>query len=65
MKVEKEVSRDRVTFKIGREDNVVSITTHATHLKVFVQSETEPQLLYCRPHLMRFVTLSDSVLMKA
>ena len=38
---EDEVSRDRVTFKVGREDNVVSITTHVTHLEVFVRSETQ------------------------
>ena len=51
---EDEVSRDRVTFKVGREDNVVSITTHATHLEVFVQSETETQasaaVLQTSPH---------------
>ena len=49
-----EVSRDRVTFKVGREDNVVSITTHATHLEVFIQSETETQasaaVLQTSPH---------------
>ena len=48
------VSRDRVTFKVGREDNVVSITTHATQLEVLVQSECETQasaaVLQTSPH---------------
>ena len=48
------VSRDKVMFKVGREDNVVSITTHVTHLEVFVQSETETQasaaVLQTSPH---------------
>ena len=49
---EDEVSRDRVTFKVGREDNVVSITTHATHLEVLVQSETQASaaVLQTSPH---------------
>ena len=51
---EDEVSRDKVMFKVGREDNVVSITTHATHLEVFLRSETETQaaaaVLQTSPH---------------
>ena len=49
---EDEVSRDRVTFKVGREDNAVSITTHATHLEVLVESETRvsANLLQTSPH---------------
>ena len=46
------VSRDCVTFKVGREDNAVSITTHVTHLEVLVKSETHvsANLLQTSPH---------------
>ena len=38
---EDEVSRDRVTFKVGRELHAISVTTHATHLEISVRSETQ------------------------
>ena len=49
---EDEVSRDRVTFKVGRELHVVSITTYATHLKVLIQSKAQASahLLQTSPH---------------
>ena len=49
---EDEVSRDRVTFKVGRELHAISITTHATHLEILVRSETQASanLLETCPH---------------
>ena len=38
---EDEVSRDCVSFKVGRELHAISITTHATHLEILVRSETQ------------------------
>ena len=49
---EDEVSRDRVTFNVGKALHTVSITTHCTHLEVLVQSETQvsADLLQISPH---------------
>ena len=49
---EDEMSRNQVTFKVGREDTAVSITTHATHLGVLVWSETQASAakLQTSPH---------------
>ena len=49
---EKEVSRDRVVFKVGREDNAVAISTHLTHLDISIQSTTQASadLLQTSPH---------------
>ena len=49
---EDEVSRDKVTFKVGRELHIVSITTYATHLKVLIQSKAQASasLLQTSPH---------------
>ena len=49
---EKEVSRDRVTFKVGREDSAVTISTHLTHLDIAIESTTQASanLLQTSPH---------------
>ena len=51
---EDEVSRDRVMFKVGRELHIVSITTYATHLEVFIQSKAQASanLLHTSPHVV-------------
>ena len=48
----KEVSRDRVVFKVGREDNAVTISTHLTHLDISIQSTTQAStaVLQTSPH---------------
>ena len=49
---EDEVSRDRVTFKVGRELHAISVATRATHLEVLVRSEMQASanLLQSCPH---------------
>ena len=49
---EKEMSRDQVTFKVGREGNAVKISTHLTHLNISIQSTTKASanLLQTSPH---------------
>ena len=49
---EDEVSRDCVTFKVGRELHALSIMTHSTHLEILLRSETQASanLLQTCPH---------------
>ena len=49
---EDEVSRNRITFEVGREFHAVSITTHATHLEISIHATTQASAdkLQTSPH---------------